>query len=192
MSDVVRDKASALEWYEAEEQGCNCIPFEDSDYIPYELYGHEMHFHSEKGGIWNAPNRRMTQFILSNNKPANRLLCVGKSYGARDICETLLLISDKLKYDKVYLVTVDPAWIGSRHQKDVLWVPNCVDRGWNVYQWQHYPRGCRVWEGESSRHTMGRVTNMQDFYADHFDIIEGVKCKAAIETAIKQICEGWE
>jgi hypothetical protein len=147
----------------------------------------------EKGGIWNAPNRRMTQFILSHNEPDNRLLCVGKSYGARDICETLLLISDKLKYDKVYLVTVDPAWIGSRHNKDVLLVPQCIEAAWNVIQWNRYPRGCHtgvIIESDAIRFTgIAEYTEIKN--TDHFSIVTHRVTKDVLATAIKQICEGW-
>jgi hypothetical protein len=162
-------------------RGCD-IKLGDTESRKYNL-----RFHYEKGGIWRAPDKRIIAFIGKYNQEENCLFVVGKSYGCLDVCEILLQMSASLKYKRIHLLLVDPAWIGSKKHEGKLLIPKCVDEAWCVFQRNKYPRGCEAAFAACS-HPL-HITQIKDPSVDHFNIVTHDQTKLFLGEAINGLCE---
>jgi len=73
----------------------------------YELYG-------KRSSFMLARSRRFRTFIKDYQGSGKALVCVGKSFGAKQMVQQVLNpIVEKLDYCGIYLVTIDPNWPAS-------------------------------------------------------------------------------
>jgi hypothetical protein len=105
-------------------------------------------FHADSGRGWRASINRIVDFIVRYNQSGNRLLCVGKGedawlmykmFGQLERTKTGVL------YDRICMVSID--MVGGPlifKRNPVFTIPACVDRAWNVFQKNRFPRGAEV------------------------------------------------
>lgn len=138
-------------------------------------------FFEGKGGIWNFWDRKLRDFIRDNNEHGNTLVCVGKSYGAKDVKDEVnkFISEEEVKYDEVRLLFVDAEWI-FRGKRKLFVAP--VDAIFNVYQ-----RNSKRLNGAevSSIGTKTIVqTQITDEDVDHFNIVCHPTVKDMLEEAL--------
>jgi len=86
-------------------------------------------FQRRGGPLRKRPARK---HIERHNRPENDLLCVGKSYGARNLTRILLKL-DSVRYRRTGLLTVDAQWSLQNINHKTFDVPP-IDYVYNFYQ----------------------------------------------------------
>lgn len=150
------------------------------------LYGQGVYL-SGKGGIWRYHDRKIDRFIMDckHNTTDNRLVCIGKSYGCRDLVDILDKRMPELVYEKKYLCTIDPHWLG-RRSADRLDIPMGIDKVENVYQDNGIMKGAHLgWVNCDVRDNCLLDTPA----INHFNIIHTNECHEAIRSVLTSAIE---
>lgn len=141
--------------------------------------------HSEKGGMWNCPDRRIRDFILNEeyNLQENNLMFVGKSGGAWDCEKPIVTESIEISnYGKKYIIIVDGTY-PFRGNKP-LTMPKCT-KVYNIYQTSDTLHGGRVQLSDGLTHLAEYdVTGPE---VTHFSIIRHQQVRVCVAQSIMEL-----
>jgi hypothetical protein len=95
----------------------------------------------EKSSILRSRSRKMRKFITQHAYPTSKLICIGKSYGAKQMIDRVINkipFSTWKVFSETYLITVDPCWPKlwdwtPNRNADKLHSPQWINRTRNIF-----------------------------------------------------------
>jgi hypothetical protein len=143
-----------------------------------------------KAMFLHARARRVKRFIQEHEGSDRRLLCVGKSLGARNVVQRVLNPIYRIKYEEIHLMTIDPNWPESwdltpNLNRCTLRLTRAVTRAANIYY--AAPKGSREQAGAQLVAPPGvPCVNEPVADTDHIKIVEHPLTKQFVRKAIKE------
>jgi len=145
---------------------------------------HSIYHVNGKGGIWNYWDRNLTDWMLTNSSKGNKLIMIGKSFGAFDLAEIYKNNIGLLEYKKRAFISIDPDRIFRRGRN--LYIPK-MDYSCNIIQQDTLLHGCDLYEYSDS--TSNKVDNIYIKHSDHFSIVNSRLVRDEIFSIIQYYSE---